>query len=110
MRRDIYRIFLLSWVLTGCAGQVAPVSVQAPTGNSTEVITRESYLIPPELPPTLIDFILAKKPRGAELCALRVRNFSAHSWTLDIEFEELPNEIVRVTKSFTRDGDSWREL
>lgn len=110
MRRDIYGIFLLSWALAGCAGQVAPVSVQAPTGNSSEVITRESYLIPPELPPTLIDFILAKKPRGAELCALRVRNFSAKSWTLDIEFEELPNEILQVTKSFTRAGDSWREL
>lgn len=110
MRPDIYGIFLLSWALAGCAGQVAPASVQAPTGNSTEVITRESYLIPPELPPTLIDFILAKKPRGAELCALRVRNFSAKSWTFDIEFEELPNEIFQVTKSFTRDGDSWREL
>lgn len=110
MRRDIYGIFLLSWALAGCAGQVAPVAVQAPTGNSSEEITRESYLIPPELPPTLIDFILAKKPRGAELCALRVRNFSAQSWTLDIEFEELPNEILQVTKSFTRAGDSWREL
>lgn len=104
---------VISLVLGGCTSVIQAHSAQGPTGSDKRSqvvapIALESYLIPPEIPPTLISYILTTRPVDSEIIALVVRDHSDRSWTLEISRERLPAEIITETIRYVWMGKSWQ--
>ncbi|MBM3704109.1 MAG: hypothetical protein FJW54_03440 [Actinobacteria bacterium] len=100
---------LVALTVVGCA-QIEQGAAQGPTGRSITPSTRESYLIPPEIPPTLIDYLLENKNPESEIVAIQVERGSENLWTLRISSEAPPNRSGSELRSFLRSGDTWSEV
>lgn len=81
---------------------------QGPLGISTEDF-RESYLIPPEIPSTLLTYIIDRIPRGIELTSMKVLNQSASRWQIALSYERPPDSLEQIVREFISDGQRWRE-
>ena len=93
--------------LASCA---KPVQLeQAPTGESSLPVARESYLIPPEIPATLLDYLFRKIPSESEMVSITVTDHSTDSWTLEITREELPNRSIVERRRFLLIDGMWIE-
>ena len=93
--------------LTGCT---KPVQLeQAPTGASSLSVARESYLIPPEIPATLLDYLFIKISGESEIVSITVIDHTADSWTLEITREELPNRSIVERRRFLMIDGEWFE-
>ena len=101
---------LMALALLTLASCAKPVQLeQAPTGESPPSEVRESYLIPPEIPATLLDYLFRKIPSESEMVSITVTDHSTDSWTLEITREELPNRsIVELRRFLLIDGE-WFE-
>lgn len=82
-------------------------AAQGPTGSDERTFHRESYLIPPEIPVTLIDYILAKKPDETEILSIHVESASDELWILQLTYESRPDRSIVVVKRYMRSGDTW---
>jgi hypothetical protein len=112
---------LCALVLSGCTslggaqvGSAIP-SEQGPTGVIAElsVQAQESYLIPPEIPPSLLTYIFARQAlseKKGEILSISVLDSGEESWTLEIMREFLPDEIRTDVHRFIARGKRWREL
>lgn len=100
---------LVALTVVGCA-QIEQGVAQGPTGRSITPTTRESYLIPPEIPPTLIDYLLENKNPESEIVAIEVESGSESLWTLRISSEAPPDRSGSELRSFLRSGDTWSEV
>ena len=112
---------LCALVLSGCTshggaqvGNTIP-SEQGPTGVIAEpsVQARESYLIPPEIPPSLLTYIFTRQAmseKKGEILSISVLDSGEESWTLEIMREFLPEEIRTDVHRFIARGKRWREL
>jgi len=112
---------LCALVLSGCTshggaqvGNTIP-SEQGPTGVIAEpsVQVRESYLIPPEIPPSLLTYIFTRQSlseKKGEILSISVLDSGEESWTLEILREFLPDEIRTDVHRFIARGKRWREL
>ena len=116
-----FAALLCALVLSGCTShggaQVVSAipSEQGPTGVIAEpsVQARESYLIPPEIPPSLLTYIFtreATRAKKGEILSISVLDSGEESWTLEITREFLPNEIRTDVHRFIARGKRWREL
>lgn len=93
--------------LTGCT---KPVQLeQAPTGASSLPVARESYLIPPEIPATLLDYLFRKISGESEIVSITVIDHTTDSWTLEITREELPNRSIVERRRFLMIDGQWFE-
>ena len=93
--------------LTSCA---KPVQLeQAPTGASPLSVARESYLIPPEIPATLLDYLFRKMPGESEIVSITITDHSMDSWMLEITREELPNQSSVERRRFLMIDGEWFE-
>lgn len=112
---------LCALVLSGCTshgdakGGSAIPSEQGPTGVIAEpsVQARESYLIPPEIPPSLLTYIFtcqAPSEKKGEILSISVLDSGEESWTLEIMREFLPDEVRTDVHRFIARGQRWREL
>lgn len=112
---------LCALVLSGCTshsgrqGGSAVPSELGPTGVIAEpsVQARESYLIPPEIPPSLLTYIFTREATRAtkgEILSISVLDSGEESWTLEIMREFLPDETRTDVHRFTARGKRWREL
>ena len=100
-------IALALLTLTSCA---KPVQLeQAPTGESSLPVARESYLIPPEIPATLLDYLFRKIPGESEIVSITITDHSTDSWTLEITREELPNRSIVERRRFLMIDGQWFE-
>lgn len=100
-------IALALLTLTSCA---KPVQLeQAPTGENPLSVVRESYLIPPEIPATLLDYLFRKIPGESEIVSITVTDHSTDSWTLEITREELPNRSIVERRRFLMIDGEWFE-
>jgi hypothetical protein len=108
-------------VLSGCTaqsvaqGESRTPSEQGPTGVIAEpgVNVRESYLIPPEIPPSLLTHIFRRQAlseKKGEILSISVLDSGEERWTLEIIREFLPDEIRTDVHRFTIKGKRWREL
>jgi len=100
---------LVALTVVGCA-QIEQGVAQGPIGRSITPSTRESYLIPPEIPPTLIDYLLENKNPESEIVAIQVESGSENLWTLRISSEAPPDRSGSALRSFLRSGDTWSEV
>ena len=116
MRKPIVHRLLLSLsftfsvilLVTGCSN--AQPTSQGPTGDSAKVSSLESYLIPPEIPPTLLDFIFATTPAQMEILSLEVIEMREKRWTIEVSTEAPPDQSEVAVRRFARIGDTWRSL
>lgn len=98
--------------LVGCA---APQEVSlGPTGNSQRATStadaRESYLIPPEIPPSLLTYLFKKKTHEREITSIYVHDVAENIWTLEITSESLPDGVFSEIHRFAPDGMTWRQV
>ena len=98
---------LLLLSLAGCAQPELPL--QGPTGDLATPSARESYLIPPEIPATLLDFLFAHQAPSSEIISIAVVDFSFDTWTLQVTTEQLPDEVRTERRRFRFVDGSWRE-
>lgn len=98
--------------LVGCTSPEQPPL--GPTGSSTNSLlepgVRESYLIPPEIPASLLTYIFEHNARGREITSISVKDVAGNIWTLDITSESLPDSSLSETARFAPSGATWREL
>ena len=117
-------LFLVALLLSGCSDRNLPASAreysleqvaQGPTGEISfdAERSRESYLIPPEIPPSLLTYIFARDSRDSrqgEILSISVRYQSARHWTLEILREALPDRVTTQEHHFEAAGETWREV
>ena len=117
-------LFLVALLLSGCSDRNLPASAreysleqvaQGPTGESSfdAELSRESYLIPPEIPPSLLTYIFARDSRVSrqgEILSISVRDQSARHWALEILREALPDRVTTQVHHFEAVGETWREV
>lgn len=102
--------------VTACAAPVAvevderAFTSQGPTGARARPSVRESYLIPPEIPVGLLNYLFTEVARIGEIISIEVRDHSSGVWTLAITTEKLPDELMTTEKRFAFTGHTWREL
>ncbi len=100
----------MALALLTMASCAKPVQLeQAPTGESSLSVVRESYLIPPEIPATLLDYLFRKIPGESEIVSITVTDHSTDSWTLEITREELPNRSIVERRRFLMIDGEWFE-
>jgi hypothetical protein len=116
----IIPISALVLALCGCATpqtSAADSSSQklGPTGLVADPVveTRESYLIPPEIPTSLLTYIFQRdlddEKRG-EIIAISISDQSENMWALNILRESPPDGISERVHRYIPTGTSWREL
>ena len=86
-----------------------------PTGFVTESVveTRESYLIPPEIPTSLLTYIFQRDledRKTGEIVAISIYDQSERMWALNILRESPPDGISERVHRYVPVGTSWREL
>lgn len=99
-------------LLAGCSPHVAErtKTSQGPTGSQVQPSDWESYLIPPEIPSTLLDYLFAKKLQDGEITSIKLKDVTDDIWALEVTTERLPNQShSRVIKYQNIDG-TWIEL
>ena len=94
-------------LLVGCAPPELPP--QGPTGHPATPSARESYLIPPEIPATLLDYLFAHQAPSSEIISIAVADFSSDTWTLHVTTEQLPDAVRTERRRFLLVDGSWRE-
>lgn len=121
MRTKWILFFLVTCLISGCGygGQRASANKsaedQGPTGeiSFSKESARESYLIPPEIPPSLLTYIFARDSRASrqgEILSISIRDQSARHWTLEILREALPDQVTMQVHHFEAVGVTWREV
>lgn len=115
-RKFLAQSFLLTscLLLSACQGEPTPVSsarqaLQGPQGQimNQEEKSEASYLIPPEIPPSLVTFIVDAFSRNGEITGLEILDHGDERWTIQITTERLPNQIESEIHTFIPHGDSW---
>lgn len=81
-----------------------------PTGSVTKSEMPASYLIPPEIPATLLTLLFSQVRTGSEILAIRVVSANSQFWSLEISSESLPDNSSTQIRHFERNGNSWREI
>lgn len=105
--------FLVALVaLVGCS---APQDLSlGPTGNSQRAISkpdvRESYLIPPEIPASLLTYLFRSRTSKGEITSIHVHEVVENIWTLAITSESLPDGVFFEVHRFAPDGATWRQV
>ena len=115
-RMFLAQSFLLTTcvLLSACQGEPTPVGsgpqgIQGPQGqimNQAEK-SEATYLIPPEIPPSLVTFIVDAFSRNGEITGLEILDNGDERWTIQITTERLPNQIESDIHTFIPQGDSW---
>lgn len=105
-------LVLLPFLVSGCAFADQSGGPQGPTGvrERSAPITLESYLIPPEIPSSLVSYLLQTKPENSEIVSIGVLAHLEKKWTIEISLERLPAETFREVIEFVKSGESWREV
>ncbi len=99
-------------LLTSCSARDADQAsaVHGPTGSDTPLRSLESYLIPPEIPTSLIDYIMKNNPDDTEILSIQVESGSDELWILQLTCERTPDESISIVKRYTRLGTEWAEV
>jgi hypothetical protein len=71
---------------------------------------RESYLIPPEIPASLLTYLFDSTAREREITSIRVKDVAENIWTLEITSESLPDSALRTVHRFALDGTTWCQV
>ena len=100
-------IIFLTLALVGCSDTEQPP--QGPTGLLSMPSARESYLIPPEIPATLLDYLFAHQAPRSEIISISIEDFTNAKWTLEITIEQLPDEVRSERRSFSFIDGAWHE-
>lgn len=82
---------------------------QGPTGDLSMPSARESYLIPPEIPVTLLDYLFTHVATDSEIVSIALVDFSSDTWTLHVASEQLPDEVRTERRRFRFVDGRWRE-
>jgi len=119
-RYFILAISALALALCGCSTlQISSADTSTtefgPTGSLSESVgqTRESYLIPPEIPTSLLTYIFKRDledVKTGEILAISVSDQSEKMWALKILRESPPDGISERVHRYVTAGTSWREL
>lgn len=104
-----FALGLMALMVVGCT-QIEQGASQGPTGGLRHPSSRESYLIPPEIPPSLIDYLLVNKNPESEIVEIQVESVSVNLWTLKISSEAPPDRTGSELRRFLRSGDTWSEV
>ena len=121
MRTKWTLFFLVACLISGCGYSVQIPSTskstdgQGPTGDISfpAESSRESYLIPPEIPTSLVTYIFTRRSNvrnQGEILAISVRDQSRGMWTLEILREAFPDQITTEVLHFKAEGATWREM
>ena len=115
-QKFLAQTFLLATciLLCACQGEPTPVgsateAIQGPQGQIMNQAEKSdaTYLIPPEIPPSLVTFIVDAFSRRGEITSLEVLDHGEERWTIQIITERLPDEIASEIHTFIPRGDSW---
>lgn len=95
---------------SSCSAPESSYRSLGPTGSVTKSEMPASYLIPPEIPATLVTLLFSQVRSGSEILAIRVVSANSQFWSLEISSESLPDNSSTQIRHFERNGNSWREI